>query len=82
MRRSRQFLAEYTQVVWRLRRLLVAVAVALGVGGAVAVAAFWCGPWVASAASGLGGFGTALAAQTGLRSWLRGGGASVVMPNA
>ncbi len=67
MRRSRQFVTEYAQVAWRLRRSLVAVAVALGVGSAVAVAAFWCGPWVASAASGLGGFGTALAVQTGLR---------------
>ena len=47
-------------VVRRYRQPLL---LALGVGGALALAAFFAGPWVAAAASWLAGFAAALAAQ-------------------
>jgi hypothetical protein len=50
-----------------LPRIVRYVEVALVVGGAVAVLAWFCGPWISSALGGLGAFGSALAVQVGLR---------------
>jgi hypothetical protein len=50
-------------VVRRYRQPLL---LALGVGGALGLAAFFAGPWVAAAAGWLAGFTAALAAQAAL----------------
>jgi hypothetical protein len=46
-----------------VRRYRSPLLLALGVGGALALAAFFAGPWVAAAASWLAGFAAALATQ-------------------
>jgi hypothetical protein len=52
-----------------LRRFKLQLLLAVAVGSAAGVAAYFAGPWLAVAASAVGGFATTLAVHTGL--WLR-----------
>ena len=56
--------------VWTLRRFARQIVVALGVAAAVATAAWFSGPIVATSLSSVGAFGSTLGVQGGL--WLRG----------
>ncbi len=52
-----------------VRRFKVELATALAIGAGAGVAAYYAGPWLSAAVSGLGAFVGALGAQAGL--WLR-----------
>jgi hypothetical protein len=52
-----------------VRRFKLPLILAVGIGTAAGTAAYFAGPWLAVAASAVGGFATTLAVHTGL--WLR-----------
>jgi hypothetical protein len=68
-RRGQRALISCWQALCHLRHYTAAVTVALAVGGAVGVAAWWCGPWLASIAGGVGGFSTMVSVRRALNEW-------------